>query len=269
MAEALSVTTPLERLGDGIGVALDHGRRREALAQEVAELRAVFEQDEAGLGDAAAQQRFGYGACPGADLDHRSLAFGIDLARHGAREIAARRRHRAELQGLLGPALEELRRIAEAFRSSVAPPCAPRLCFIAASRSWTLNERYGQIVAPSRQSPARESGGRSRHPHIPPQPWRPSRPPPARPRRRAGRGRGGTRPTPPCRAPEARRRRGARRRPRQARARPNCRSRQNVANEAVAPDPLDRAFREQRAKAGIVELCEVGEARHRPGPGAP
>ena len=36
---------------------------------------------------------------------------------------------------------------------------------------------------------------------------------------------------------------------------------QHIADEAVAADALDRRFRKQRAKRGIVEPCEIGKSR--------
>ncbi len=73
-----------QRIAQPIGVALHDFRLRVTVAQQRAEARIVFDQDEALLIDAAVDQGAGDRAGAGAELDHGTGRIAIDILRHGA-----------------------------------------------------------------------------------------------------------------------------------------------------------------------------------------
>jgi hypothetical protein len=103
-----------EQRAQPVGVALHYGRRRIARAQETAERRIEFDQHEPRRIDAVFDQRFGDGPGAGTQFDHGTFALRIDIARHGARQHAARRRDRAGRERLLDPRTNEAHLVVEA-----------------------------------------------------------------------------------------------------------------------------------------------------------
>jgi hypothetical protein len=73
-----------EQAAQPIGVALHHGRHRIARAQQPAERRIEFDQDEPRGIDSLPDQRLGHRAGARSELDHGTVGIGIDETRHGA-----------------------------------------------------------------------------------------------------------------------------------------------------------------------------------------
>ncbi len=102
-----------QRVGQGIGIALNDGRPRIAAGQELAELRVELHQHEALGRHAARDQRFGDGPGAGSEFDDRAGAVGIDIARHGAGQETAGRRDRTGPERVLEPGLDETRLVGQ------------------------------------------------------------------------------------------------------------------------------------------------------------
>ena len=96
-----------------VGVALHQRGLGIARAQNPAEGRIELEQHQPRRRDAGGDQRFGHRTGPRPELDHRSLAVRIDIARHGAGEHLARRLHRADRQRPLDPRADEMHLVVE------------------------------------------------------------------------------------------------------------------------------------------------------------
>ena len=92
-----------ERLAQRIGIALDDGRGRIAIAQQRAEARIVFDENELRRIDAALDQRVGDRAGAGAELDDGAGRVRIDELRHRPREHFARGHNGAHVQRLFDP----------------------------------------------------------------------------------------------------------------------------------------------------------------------
>src|SRR5712671_4370615 len=97
-----------------VGVALDDGCLRIALAQQTAEGRVELDQHEASRINPARHQRLGHWPSAGSELDDRTIRMRIHVIRHGAGERLAGRRHRAHRQRLLDPGAEETKLVVDA-----------------------------------------------------------------------------------------------------------------------------------------------------------
>src|SRR4029077_1529432 len=90
-----------------VGVALHQRRVGEARTQDAAEARVELDENEPRGPAPRRHQRFSHRAGARPELDHRSVAVRIDIARHGARQNFSRRRHRADRQRPLDPGTDE------------------------------------------------------------------------------------------------------------------------------------------------------------------
>ncbi len=107
-------STPLERAPQAVGIALHHGRGREARLQQPAEGRIEFDQHQPRRIDALLDDCLGHRTGARTELDDRARHVRIEVGRHGAGERLAGRRHGAERQRLLDPGADEADLVVEA-----------------------------------------------------------------------------------------------------------------------------------------------------------
>src|SRR4051794_36662582 len=98
---------PGEQPLEAVGIALHHRGPGIARTQQPAEGRIELDENEPRRIGALRHQRLGDRAGAWTKLDDRTRPARIDIRRHGARERAARRRHRAERQRFLDPGADE------------------------------------------------------------------------------------------------------------------------------------------------------------------